>query len=728
MSFRPNVHDELTLNGVTYRIAEHPAAPGIPYGQEGRAGIVYCLERSPLPSGEGPGVRAALKVFKPRFRTPALVALSARLNEYAQLPGLRACERTVLTPENHPDLLRCEPDLTYAVLMPWIEGPTWFDILQEKRPLPLAQSLALASSLTRILTTLEQQVLAHCDLSAPNVLLPALVNPQAASAVELVDVEQMYGLGLPRPESLSSGTAGYAPAHPTDALWSPNGDRFAGAILLADMLGWCDENVRQAAWGESYFDPAEIQQDGERYRVLHRALEAHWGKPVADLFERAWTSETLADCPTFGEWQLILPATAEIQSAFETTALVSAHTATGTALAEAPQVLPWAPRKEESFDAIFRNAIEAYRRREWALARELLIPLVQEAPNYVLEGYTPRALLAEVERQSRRRPVAMWILLAVLLLAGIAGIFGAGYAGLREFPAIGALLASPTPTFTPSPVPTYTPYPTATPYPTFTPYPTPTPAFTPTPVFTPTPTPIDMQALIKSSDILVYEDVAGLLQAWVSEAIASLSFSGGTIINVGDAVGNFKSTVPTRDWDLIIVAAEARNIFSGELFESLYNHINNGGAIIIEEWYLDQVGSGKIAPILSQCGVRFFRNWERKINSDPYNYSIYWLDESHPLLSTPNRVKPPSYPYPTWIGDVGDLIALSGSGDATLVGGLFPRRKSDYGVLATCLGGRMVLQTFSTHDYLKDIMLPLWQNYIIYTLTNHYKYLYEKKP
>ena len=451
MSFRPNVHDELTLNGVTYRIAEHPAAPGIPYGQEGRAGIVYCLERSPLPSGapfgddKGPGVRAALKVFKSRFRTPALVALSARLNEYAQLPGLRACERTVLTPENHPDLLRREPDLTYAVLMPWIEGPTWFDILQEKRPLPPAQSLALASSLTRILTTLEQQGLAHCDLSAPNVLLPALVNPQAASAVELVDVEQMYGLGLPRPESLSSGTAGYAPAHPTDSLWSPNGDRFAGAILLAEMLGWCDENVRQAAWGESYFDPAEIQQDGERYRVLHRALEAHWGKPVADLFERAWKSETLADCPTFGEWQLILPVTAEIQSAFETTALVSAHTATGTALAEAPQVLPWAPRKEESFDAIFRNAIEAYRRREWALARELLIPLVQEAPNYVLEGYTPRALLAEVERQSRRRPVAMWILLAALLLAGIAGIFGAGYAWLREFPAIGALLASPTP-------------------------------------------------------------------------------------------------------------------------------------------------------------------------------------------------------------------------------------------------------------------------------------------
>ena len=31
MSF--NVNDELTINGVAYRVAEHPAAPGFPYGQ-----------------------------------------------------------------------------------------------------------------------------------------------------------------------------------------------------------------------------------------------------------------------------------------------------------------------------------------------------------------------------------------------------------------------------------------------------------------------------------------------------------------------------------------------------------------------------------------------------------------------------------------------------------------------------------------------------------------------
>jgi len=36
MSFRPQVNDQLAINGVVYSIAEHPAAPGVPYGQAGR--------------------------------------------------------------------------------------------------------------------------------------------------------------------------------------------------------------------------------------------------------------------------------------------------------------------------------------------------------------------------------------------------------------------------------------------------------------------------------------------------------------------------------------------------------------------------------------------------------------------------------------------------------------------------------------------------------------------
>jgi len=302
MPFRPNVHDELTINNITYRIAEHPAAPRIPHGQEGKAGTVYCLVETAHAATPAP--KAALKVFKPRSRLPFLVSQADRMAPLAAFPGLRACQRTVLTPFRYADLLRQYPDLTYAVLMPWIEGPTWFDVLMDRKPLSPETSLALAHSLTQVLARMEEQGIAHCDLSAPNVMLPHLAGGTGAA---LVDLEGIYAPDMTRPQELSTGSAGYAHKQAAGGLWGPEADRFAGAVLLAEMLGWCDAQVCQATWGESYFDPQEMQQETPRYRTLVAALERHWGNAVAYLFERAWKSDTLQDCPTFGEWLVALP-------------------------------------------------------------------------------------------------------------------------------------------------------------------------------------------------------------------------------------------------------------------------------------------------------------------------------------------------------------------------------------------------------------------------------------
>ncbi|MBN1920210.1 MAG: hypothetical protein JW892_03115 [Anaerolineae bacterium] len=318
MAFRPNVHDTLTIGDATYVVAEHPAAPGMPYGQEGRAGVVYRLLLS-LPETEDGGV--ALKVLRPRFRTPSLVSQAEKLETYAALPGLQVCRRTVLTRVHNADLLQQHPDLIYAVLMPWIAGPTWLEVLLDKRPLTFEQALSMARAFAEILESMELRGVAHCDLSGPNVLLPALANhgPQTAgsspsSAVALVDVEGLYAPGLLRPEALPSGSSGYAHRTAHEGLWSPTADRFAGAILLAEMLGWGDENVRSAAWSETYFDPDEMPGRAstgtphpERYQILLVTLHRHYGENVASLLERAWHSETLADCPTFGEWLVALP-------------------------------------------------------------------------------------------------------------------------------------------------------------------------------------------------------------------------------------------------------------------------------------------------------------------------------------------------------------------------------------------------------------------------------------
>ncbi len=293
---------ELPIGALMYRVAEHPAAPGqpCPYGQEGRAATVYQLL-------DPRGSPVALKVFKPRYRLPALVSLADQMASFARLPGLQVCQRTILTPQRHADLLSEHPDLTYAVLMPWIDGPAWMQVLMEQTVLTPQQSLGLAESLAGILVSMEQHGLAHCDLSGPNVLLPELANGEG---VILVDVEGMYGPGLQRPRDVLGTSPGYGhrSAQEGEGIWGAGADRFAGALLLAEMLGWCDPRVRDAAAGDpGYFAADEVQQPSARYDTLVAALRERWGTDIARLLERAWNSETLWDCPTFGEWLVALP-------------------------------------------------------------------------------------------------------------------------------------------------------------------------------------------------------------------------------------------------------------------------------------------------------------------------------------------------------------------------------------------------------------------------------------
>jgi hypothetical protein len=296
-----NLNDELTINGVTYRVAEHPAAPGFFHS---RTAAIYHLLPAPAGSRVG-GEGAALKVFHPPRRSPALLAQAQQLAAFAHLPGLQAARRTILTPAHHPDLLQRHPDLAFAALMPWIPGPTWQHILLAKRPLSPHQALTLARALAAALAGLEQHRLAHCALAGDHLLLPALAaddQPWPLHAlVQLVALERMRGPDFPSPLAPPSDT------HPQAAA-DPNADRFAGARLLAEMLGWCRDAVVRAAWGASYFAPTELRQDCRRYQLLRQALEEQWGSWVAALLGRAWQSETPADCPSLTEWLEGLPA------------------------------------------------------------------------------------------------------------------------------------------------------------------------------------------------------------------------------------------------------------------------------------------------------------------------------------------------------------------------------------------------------------------------------------
>lgn len=308
MSFQPNPGDEVVINDIAYIIGQHPAAPGLAYAQAGRQGIVYQL----LPRNGSVNGAKALKVFFPKFRIPAMVYQSEHMESYSELPGLQVCKRDVLTPERNGALIGEHPDLLYAVLMPWVHGLTWFDVISDQKQLTAEESLKLARALAGIGSAMEQRGLAHCDLSAPNVMIPffsEVENLRGVSAVELVDVEQMYGSRMDRPDALLAGSPGYA-AHRTvhSGLWSAYADRFAGAVIIAEMLSWSDAAIVEKAWGESYFDQHEMQTVNERYYAMRESLQKRWGSKVSDLFIRAWESHDLSSCPTFGEWFVALAA------------------------------------------------------------------------------------------------------------------------------------------------------------------------------------------------------------------------------------------------------------------------------------------------------------------------------------------------------------------------------------------------------------------------------------
>ena len=83
--------------------------------------------------------------------------------------------------------------------------------------------------------------------------------------------------------------------------------------------------------------------------------------------------------------------------------------------------------------------------------------------------------------------------------------------------------------------------PTYTPYPTYTPLPTEAPQSTAPPEQPPTEPPmVNVEEKIRSANVLIFEDVRGYpaLEPRVHRALPGMKFSGGRVIEVGDAVGN----------------------------------------------------------------------------------------------------------------------------------------------------------------------------------------------
>ncbi len=305
MPFQPAIDEQLVIDGISYQVCAHPAIPGRPFVQEGQSSRVVQLRTA--------GGFVALKV-QTQLCEPSLIQHAQQLQHVSTIPGLQAARRMIITATNQPALVTTRPELDYAILMPWVHGPPWQELIHHRRPLSPSQSLALARALTNLLVEIEQRGLVHSDLQSAHVMLPGLIDPGAAAPVALVDLETMHGIGVLR-LAMPTPTSPYQHPVPAQGL---SADRFGGALLILELLGWCDDAVRAAAATDSFFTPADLLQPTERYHILRDALARRWGLGPAQMLDRLWQSATPMNCPSLKEWQAVLPspamATAEPQA------------------------------------------------------------------------------------------------------------------------------------------------------------------------------------------------------------------------------------------------------------------------------------------------------------------------------------------------------------------------------------------------------------------------------
>ena len=296
MALQVKVGQNFYIGSDSYMIAEHPAIPGQPYGQEGKAATVFKLYTAN-------GSAKALKVFKRKYQDPTIVDSSSSLRRFSSIEGFKVCHRTVIVPTTHQSLISQYPDLKYAVIMPWIEGRTWFDVILERKEISQKESFNIARKFLELLVSMEQKKLAHCDLSGANVILSLL---DGGDSIEFVDVEQLYAPGIEHPAKLATGTPGYVHPNTPQDYWAKDADRFPGAVLLVEMLSWFDDRIRNMADEESYFAPNEVGKNSKRYQILQEVLQETYGGAISELFQQIWFSSSNNQCPTFNEWFIAL--------------------------------------------------------------------------------------------------------------------------------------------------------------------------------------------------------------------------------------------------------------------------------------------------------------------------------------------------------------------------------------------------------------------------------------
>lgn len=225
------------------------------------------------------------------------------------IPGFEwTAERKVLTYTNHKQLLKQYIKLHNAILMPWVTTPeqtSWYEFkvhqIQNNEALRDRNDfIHVAYNLAKSLKELEERGFAHGDINTTNVI----VN-MTDQSVRIIDIEDMfhrkYTLSI---NNLSAGTFGYQ-FRSGQSVWHESADRFAGALLLCEILCWNDIRSNNITRDEYLFDQLEEIDTRDTQCQVYKLIEASLQQLSPDLlalFEACWQAKSIDECPEIVEW------------------------------------------------------------------------------------------------------------------------------------------------------------------------------------------------------------------------------------------------------------------------------------------------------------------------------------------------------------------------------------------------------------------------------------------
>lgn len=202
-------------------------------------------------------------------------------------------------------------DLENTILMPYIDAYDWVlifnRIINGMHTLTRQQRILLSYNLCNHIQTLEDNNIAHRDLSNGNILVDT-----KTWMVHIIDWDCMYHPDLQMPDNTTIGTNGYIgpmvleDGKPkTEKTWHSKADRFSMSVLIMEFLacrkGLIHEEDDALLNQDELYSLYELSVAKPGIELLVKTIKDDYPDAV-ELFKRTIRARNYEECPSPKDW------------------------------------------------------------------------------------------------------------------------------------------------------------------------------------------------------------------------------------------------------------------------------------------------------------------------------------------------------------------------------------------------------------------------------------------